>query len=109
MTLSFSLKTYVCFLTPLILSSLFTKLLFVITKAYYFFLLRLDPEASLIVANLHKTKASGKEIAITCTLDGVYTLPILLRVYSLFLQPLGAKGEIIYWFFSLPYIIYIHT
>jgi len=103
MTLSFSFKTYVCFF-PFVLPFLSAKLFFVITKAYYFFSPVTDPEASLIVANLHKTKASGKEIAITCTLHGVYTLPIRLRVYSLFSQPLWVKGEIIYRFLFSPYI-----
>lgn len=88
MTLShFLLKLmFVCLL--FCISSHFAKLFFVIMKIYYFYLLRPYTKASLVVANLHETKASGEEIAITCTCT-LWCLPFADTtegVYSLVFQ-----------------------
>lgn len=68
--------------------SYFAKLFFVIMKIYYFYLLRPYTKASLVVANLHETKASGEEIAITytCTLWCLHFADMTEGVYSLVFQ-----------------------
>jgi len=87
------------FLTSL---SHFAKLFFVIMKIYYFYLLRPYPKASLTVANLHETKASGKEIAITCMYTSLWCLHVadtVEGVFAGFSTPCGVGYNILSGFF----------